>query len=114
MSEAVIAFISGIVTTVIAFNFCRFSTHLRSRSQQTQIPYLTERRDASLRRVWELRRYANFCELEAKCWPEHSLDHDELVVYAKVARRLADESLREWREIERKLRAERFEQITSR
>jgi hypothetical protein len=110
MSE-MIAFLNGILATLMVFAF--FYTRRQS-SQETQIPYLTERRDEALRRVGHLRAYAAFCEQEAKCWPEDSLDRGELLAYAAVALRLADESQREWREIERKLRAERFEQITNR
>jgi hypothetical protein len=110
MSE-VIAFMGGILATAIVF---AFFYPRRQSSQETQIPYLTERRDEALRRVGHLRAYACFCEQEAKCWPEDSLDRAELTTYAAVATRLADESQREWREMERKLRAERFEEITKR
>ena len=109
----VIAFIMGIVLTIVGSNFCALYTHERT-LRQSEISYLTERRDATLRRMGQLRTYASYCEQEAKCWPEDSIDHAELTTYAAVALRLADESQREWREIERKLRACHFEQITKR
>jgi hypothetical protein len=83
------------------------------RIAQHRIHTLTARRDQALRRTHDLQTYASFCLRESECWPEDSIDRAELVAYSEVASRLADESLREWREIERKLRAERFEQITS-
>lgn len=108
MSEMV-AFVNGILATAIVFTF--FYTRGRQSSQEAQIPYLTERRHEALRRMGQLRTYAAFCEQEAKCWPEDSIDRAELEVYAKVASRQAEESLYEWRQIERQIRAERFEQI---
>jgi hypothetical protein len=85
---------------------------LSDRLGGASIHELELRRDEAYRRVNELRRYAGFCELEAKCWPEDSSDRAELVAYAEVARLQADETLRRWRDLERALRAERFERIT--
>jgi hypothetical protein len=101
-------FIMGVVASLVAFNFCVFYANLSER----RIHVLLAQRDESLRRVDELRTYANFCELEARCWPEDSIDRAELVAYARIARLQADETLHKWREIERTLRTERFEQIT--
>jgi hypothetical protein len=107
---AAIVSIMAVVAWVFAFNWLSF--YMSWRSPEMRLHALRLKRTRALRRVDELRTYASFCELEANCWPEDSLDRAELVAYAEVARRLADESLREWREIERALRAERFEQIT--
>lgn|SRR5215217_2585173 len=109
---ASVAFLVAVVAWVFAFNwFAFYASWLRP---EHRIHTLVAQRDESLRHVDELRRYANFCELEAKCWPEDSVDRAELVAYARIARIQADETLHKWREIERKLRAERFEQITKR
>jgi hypothetical protein len=107
---AAIRFILSIVAWVFAFKWYAFYATFSER----RIHALLAQRDESLRHVDELRRYANFCELEAKCWPEDSVDRAELVAYAHIARMQADETFHKWREIERKLRAERFEQITKR
>jgi len=107
----VIAFILGIVVTIVGFNLCAIYTHER---EETQIPYLTQRRNEALDRVGQLRTYASYREQEAKCWPEDSSDRAELLAYASVARRQAEETLFRWREIERALRTERFEEITKR
>jgi hypothetical protein len=118
--DAAIAFLATIVAFVAAFtgSYAFSHTSLRvpkgeERSLALKLRELECRRDGAYRRATDLRKYASFCELEARCWPEDSIDRAELEVYASVARRLADESLREWRELVRALRAERFEQITS-
>jgi hypothetical protein len=116
---ATIMFITGIVAWVFAFKWYAFGASLASLSARLspqpsyRIHTLTERRDEALRRVGELERYAAFCRREAECWPEDSLDRAELVAYASVATRQAEATVFEWREIERALRAERFEQIVS-
>ena len=107
---ATVAFMVAVVVWVFAFKWFAFSASLASFGE-VRIHALLAARDDARRRVEELRRYANFCELEALCWPEDSIDRAELLAYASVARRQADETLYEWREIERELRAQRFEQI---
>jgi hypothetical protein len=107
---ATVAVMVAIVVWVFAFNWFAFSASLASFGE-VRIHALLAARDDALRRVEELRRYANFCELEAGCWPEDSSDRSELLAYASVARLQADEALFRWREIERELRAQRFEQI---
>jgi hypothetical protein len=108
-TEATVAFILVVVVWVFAAKWLVFA----SEAGPASLAQLVAQRDDALRRVGELRRYANFCELEAECWPEDSFDRAELVAYAKVAGLQADETLHKWREIEREIRAERFEQITA-
>jgi hypothetical protein len=120
--EAAVFFIVGVVVWVFAgeawrtfgsgrFDLSRRRENPSSGGEAGDIDALLAARDEARRRVDELRRYADFCELEAKCWPEDSIDHAELVVYAEVAKVQADETLRRWLKIERAIRAERFEQI---
>jgi hypothetical protein len=91
-----------------------YARNTNRRSPEHRIHTLSARRDQALRRTHDLQTYASFCLRESECWPEDSIDRAELVAYSEVASRLADESLREWRELHRAIRAERFEQITSR
>jgi hypothetical protein len=113
---AVVAFIMAALAWIFALKSFTFYVRfpgLRSRGPSHRLHTLLEQRMRALRRAEDLKRYANFCELESRSWPEDSIDRAELLAYASVARRLAGESLREWRELERKARAERFERITS-